>query len=681
MMRAVLFLLLATSWTFAEDTGLLDALDAYLATVDEVIVEAEREDPSVPVEKLTGGGSHNVVGPKMIRDATPKSVEDIVRRLPGVSVRLYSGDEHARPSISVRGMPDNGFTEYTAVHVDGLNYSTLFYGWTALSIFPVTSERIHAAEVFRGAHAIRFGPNTIGGVINLVTRPIPDRPTFMASTIFGSFNYLSGHVLMGNTWDSGWGALFEYVQKSGDTFRDDNEFNVNEGALKLKKAFSKASYLQLNVFHWRDTHQLPARLTRAQLDADPSQNPTERRIDWNGWAYGGDLTYHHQFGANSYLDLRGYFRKARRALDSGRPRTGPPFDSVRNADSDNYNAGLELRGQQELGTAHTIYYGVRYHYEQIDRMTFQVFDDNSPTDLQSDSKTWTHAISANVDDTWTWKRLTVVFGLRLEWIPEMRGEDAVSGNSQDFDFLDVFPGLSINFTTSEKTALFVNVHRSFRAPQTWAFDFSGSPQDFEFERGTNAELGWRWQNFHGDSGSIVLWTVDFSNFIDFDDITENFRNLGGFRSYGVDFILRHDFAPQGARGLSIYSNLTLQGSEFTTGMFDGNNTPFVPAAVLSAGIRYEHLQTGLYGVFEGYYRSDSWIDAENTTKTPSYWLFDVRIGWRKQIAAGTVRITIDVAVGAKNLFDEDYYLQHNAALFVPGTPRALFGQMVLRCEF
>ena len=176
-----------------------------------------------------------MLSPRRVRDLTPTSVDEVANHLPGVSSRLYSGDEYMRPSISVRGMPDNGFTEYEAVLVDGFNMSTLAYGWTAISIFPFTAERIWAAEVYRGAHALRYGPNTIGGVINFVTPPIPVEPTFRERVIFGSNAYISSVTEVGGTDRCGrFGALLTYVEKSGDTFRDDNEFDANEFALKTR---------------------------------------------------------------------------------------------------------------------------------------------------------------------------------------------------------------------------------------------------------------------------------------------------------------------------------------------------------------------------------------------------------------------------------------------------------------
>ena len=34
---------------------------------------------------------------------------------------------------------------------------------------------ILGVEVFKGAAATRYGPNTVGGAINMLTRPIPER--------------------------------------------------------------------------------------------------------------------------------------------------------------------------------------------------------------------------------------------------------------------------------------------------------------------------------------------------------------------------------------------------------------------------------------------------------------------------------------------------------------------------
>ena len=86
-------------------------------------------------------------------------------------------------------------------------------------------------------------------------------------------------------------------------------------------------------------------------------------------------------------------------------------------------------------------------------------------------------------------------------------------------------------------------------------------------------------------------------------------------------------------------------------------------------------------MFEAIYQASAWVTPENDATTPAYWLFDTRIGWRIVREAGSLRVTIDLAVGIKNVFDEDYYLRHNTTLYVPGIPRRFFGNVSLVVEF
>ncbi len=127
-----------------------------------------------PVVPLDAPGTRDVLSPRRVRDISPTSVAEVAGHLPGVTSRLYSGDEYMRPSISSRGMPDNGFTEHVSVLVDGFNMSTLAYGWTAISIFPFTAERIWAAALPRRVRgALR--PEQHGRRRQLRHGPDPDR--------------------------------------------------------------------------------------------------------------------------------------------------------------------------------------------------------------------------------------------------------------------------------------------------------------------------------------------------------------------------------------------------------------------------------------------------------------------------------------------------------------------------
>lgn len=661
------------------------AVGEYVHRLPEVVVEGTYWEglPVVPVDEPR---SHDVLSPRRIQDATVTTYEGVVKRLPGVSSRLYSGDEYVRPSISLRGMPDNGFTEYTAVLVDEINMSTLFYGWTAISIFPFTPERIYAAEVIRGGHAVRYGPNTIGGIVNVITTPIPDGLSFNQRLVFGSHSYHSSLTEFGGRLPGHeeFGALLTFVEKGGDTFRDHNRFDINEFAMKGVWDIDESTRLNVSAFHWRDIHNIPGRLTKAQLDKDPDQNPNPDWVDWHGWSYGGTFNLHRRITTEDWIQWYGYYRLARRALDSPRP-TNPPFTAERSADSDNQNFGTGVEGEAavEAGVRNVLHYGLRLHSEEIERITFDSpIAPGGSSAVTSDSSSTNNAIAGNIDDTIRFGDFTLNAGVRLEWMPSSRAHDNVSGNRRDFDYFEALPGASLSYLIAENAAVFANMHRSFRPPQTWSYDFANRKQDLDFETGRNTEVGLRTENLDGLSGSVALWQIEYSDFIDFDPDTEVYTNLGGYRSRGIDFTFDLDAGRtfDVLDGVGAFGTVTYQGSEFTKGPNDGRNTPFVPSLIVQGGIRYEH-ESGIYGVLEGTYHGESDVDAANKYTTPGNTVFDLRLGWRHEIDLGKALLRVDLAGAVKNLFDADVWLRHNATLYVPGAPRELFASLGFGLDF
>ena len=497
---------------------------------------------------------------------------------------------------------------------------------------------------------------------------------------YGSFDYHASTTMIGGTdRRSGVGALVTFVEKAGDTYRDDGEFSLNELSVKTRWDIDPCTWIALNGFSWREEHQLVGRLTTDQLEQDRWQNPWPREIDWNGYAYGFDLTAHRDLNRSSWVELQGYYRLAHRALDSPRPSNGPPFDTVRSADSDNYNLGVELRGESTIPTGRVcnrLHWGLRYHQEWIDRLVFtEPIDDEGGDDktYSQDATVRTHALSAYADDEITVGRFTVGVGARLEWVPDSYGKDDISGNSRSFEYFDVFPGVSASYQVGCNGAVFANYHQSFRAPQTWAYDFENRDQDMDFENGQNAELGFRWEDWKGFDGNLVFWYVDFSDFLDYDDLTETYANLGGYESYGVDLTLDADlgYLARPLSGWSVFGSVTRQTSKFTEGEFDGNHAPHVPDWIFSGGTRYQH-RSGLYGVLETSYWDGGYITGENVETTDGYWLFDMRLGWRKQFCVSCLDVEVDLGLAAKNLFDNEYELQHRPGQWVPGAPRELF---------
>ncbi|WP_163014521.1 TonB-dependent receptor plug domain-containing protein, partial [Pseudomonas viridiflava] len=69
----------------------------------------------------------------------------------------------------------------STVLMDGIPVPFAPYGQPQLSLAPLSLGNMDAVDVVRGGGAVRYGPQNVGGVVNFVTRAIPDEPTVKGS--------------------------------------------------------------------------------------------------------------------------------------------------------------------------------------------------------------------------------------------------------------------------------------------------------------------------------------------------------------------------------------------------------------------------------------------------------------------------------------------------------------------
>ncbi|NIT59494.1 MAG: TonB-dependent receptor plug domain-containing protein, partial [Aliifodinibius sp.] len=91
-------------------------------------------------------------------------------------------------------------SQWVAILIDDVPIEVGPYGHTGLSLFPYTSERTQQIDVLRGGVAVRHGPNTVGGVINILTRTIPSVPTLTIEQSGGTDKYWSNNLSYGGRW-------------------------------------------------------------------------------------------------------------------------------------------------------------------------------------------------------------------------------------------------------------------------------------------------------------------------------------------------------------------------------------------------------------------------------------------------------------------------------------------------
>jgi Fe(3+) dicitrate transport protein len=142
-------------------------------------------------------GSAEIVDSASIERMRPFRVDDVLRSVPGVFVKPSEEGFGLRPHIGLRGL-DPTRSRKVLLLEDGIPLAYAPYGDNATYYHPPIS-RFDVVEVIKGAGQILYGPSTIGGVINYVTPPIPDRRSGEFRLTGGNRDFLSAQWRYGAT--------------------------------------------------------------------------------------------------------------------------------------------------------------------------------------------------------------------------------------------------------------------------------------------------------------------------------------------------------------------------------------------------------------------------------------------------------------------------------------------------
>ena len=137
---------------------------SFAQTSVDVVVTASRL--AQPIEDVPA--SVSIVTREQIEQTPARTIDDVLRRVPSVDLPLASTNEqHPTDTIvSMRGL--SGIR--SLVLLDGVPINDPFFGFIQWSEAPV--EAIDRVEVVRGGGATLWGNNAMGGVINILTKPI-----------------------------------------------------------------------------------------------------------------------------------------------------------------------------------------------------------------------------------------------------------------------------------------------------------------------------------------------------------------------------------------------------------------------------------------------------------------------------------------------------------------------------
>jgi Fe(3+) dicitrate transport protein len=276
------------------------ALSFILATLSQSVT-AQTEDGLVLDNVYITGGKDEILrqpgSATLIDDVALEAFEytdlhRILNAVPGVNIQEEDG-YGLRPNIGLRGTSPERSKKITVME-DGILSGPAPYSAPAAYYFPNMS-RMSTVEVFKGPSAIQYGPATVGGAINLVSREIPYDSTGELDVQYGSDNFQRYNLFQGQQIDQ-FGYLIEGLSISADGFKDleganagDNTgFERNDINLKTSwQTLGEVSQLFLLKIGYADekANETYLGLTRDDFESDANSRYAASSLDKSEWTH------------------------------------------------------------------------------------------------------------------------------------------------------------------------------------------------------------------------------------------------------------------------------------------------------------------------------------------------------------------------------------------------------------
>jgi Fe(3+) dicitrate transport protein len=215
-------------------------------------------------------GSGRVITNESIERNRRFTINETLREVPGVNVRDEEGFG-IRPNIGIRGLNP---TRSTKVHImeDGVPIMLMPYGDPSSYYFPPLF-RFDRIEVLKGSGQLLYGPQSIGGVINLITRMPPTTPTGHFEIRGGNLSYLNTHLDYGGMWGkSGYLIDVNHFQGTSPRFFNQNA-RVDDLTFKTVQELSDRTSILAKFNYYREDSTIGYQgLTESQYSADAHHN-------------------------------------------------------------------------------------------------------------------------------------------------------------------------------------------------------------------------------------------------------------------------------------------------------------------------------------------------------------------------------------------------------------------------
>ncbi len=321
-----------------------------------------------------------------------RDVAEALATLPGVTLTRFAGRNEA--SVYVRGFGRN----QTPIYIDGVPAYVPYDGYVDLGRF--TTYDIASISVAKGYSSVLYGPNTMGGAINLVSRQPTSAFEGQAAAGFFSGDGYEGSLNVG-TKQKLWYAQFGVSYVDQDTYPVSDDFvpvaaedgGDRENAYHTDWKYSgKVAYTP----NATDEYAIGFVHQEGEKGTPPYTGTVASYLKYWRWPKWDKQTVYYvsntRLGESSYIKPRFFYDWYDNGLDQYKDATyttllagsWAPSQYSDHSYGGSIEAGTELIPQNTLKAA--LHYKLDHHDEQIIDQPHFIFEDRT--------------ISAGLEDTW-----------------------------------------------------------------------------------------------------------------------------------------------------------------------------------------------------------------------------------------------------------------------------------------
>ncbi|MCF2949377.1 TonB-dependent receptor [Paraglaciecola aquimarina] len=534
-------------------------LSLIVASILSPIALANNEDTSV-VEHISIFGANQSLNdiPGSAHVLSQQALEifdysDIMRTLtsvPGVYV-LEEDGYGLRPNIGMRGTGQNR-SEKVTIMEDNVLAAPAPYAAPSAYYFP-TSGRMQQVEVLKGTSSAVYGPRTTGGVVNLLSRQIPQEALAGRVAVqAGQDGFAKLHAYVGTN-SQNFGSLFELYRYQADGFKHINHSNNDTGfvkndllgKLRFNSDVGSNFYQELELkvkYSDEDSDETYMGLTEDDYNRSPysrysasqkdnmatehSQVQINHLIELNKRFALVSNFYHNDFSRNWYKtsSVNGS------SLGAGGIEIAADFDQqsdsvglivdVKANSRDYLSQGIQTVLNADLNE-HQVKFGLRLHKDEMDRFQWvdkYLLDASYQMTLSSAGVPGTdsnridsaEALALFVHDQWAVGDFVINAGLRYEDMVLDRRDwgkedpSRITTPSYKENKVDVFlPSLAVTYRLTQDMVLLAGVQKGFAPPAPGNASATN-------EESMNFELGARYAHNQFRAEAIVFQS-DYEN--------------------------------------------------------------------------------------------------------------------------------------------------------------------------